>query len=91
VRHQLYRLHQRLAPAPVTMIEPILGGWVAQAIYTAAELGIADALADGPLSVHALTRRVEADPHALGRLLRALINLRSFSAAARRALLPPLI
>jgi C-methyltransferase len=74
VRHHLYRLHQRLVPAPVALSELILGAWVAQAVHAAAELGVADALADGPLSIDELARRVEADPGALARLLRALIT-----------------
>lgn len=74
VRHHLYRLHQRLVPAPVAMTELVLGAWVAQAVHAAAELGIADALADGPLSAQELGRRVDANPDALERLLRALIT-----------------
>ncbi|GAC1407025.1 MAG: hypothetical protein NVSMB60_27220 [Mycobacterium sp.] len=49
VRHHLYRLHQQLTPAPAAMIEMILAGWTSQAITVAAQLGVADALADGPL------------------------------------------
>ncbi|MGA7133814.1 MAG: methyltransferase [Mycobacterium sp.] len=74
VRHHLYRLHQRLVPAPVALSELVVGAWVAQAVHAAAELGIADALADGPLAIDELARRVEADPDALARLLRALIT-----------------
>ena len=48
-RHQLYRLNQRLAPAPAAIFEMILAGWTSQAITVAAQLGVADALADGPL------------------------------------------
>ncbi|MDT5182906.1 MAG: hypothetical protein QOI29_1064 [Mycobacterium sp.] len=50
LRHRLYRAYQRLAPAPVVMIDLILAGWMSQAIEAAAELGIADALAAGPLT-----------------------------------------
>jgi C-methyltransferase len=74
LRHRLYRTHQRLAPAPVAMLELILAGWTSQAIEAAAELGIADALAAGPLTADDLARRVGADPDALDRLLRALIS-----------------
>jgi C-methyltransferase len=66
VRHHLYRLHQRLVPAPVALSELVVGAWVAQAVHAAAELGIADALADGPLAIDELARGVEADPDALG-------------------------
>src|ERR1700744_6353011 len=74
VRHHLYRLHQRLVPAPVAVAERVVGAWVAQAVAAAAELGIADALADGPLSIDELALRVGADPDALERLLRALMT-----------------
>ncbi len=74
VRHHLYRLHQRLVPTQVALSELLLGAWVAQAVHAAAELGVADALADGPLSIDELALRVGADPDALERLLRALIT-----------------
>ncbi|MDT5010350.1 MAG: hypothetical protein QOH57_1967 [Mycobacterium sp.] len=74
VRHHLYRLHQRLAPASAAMMEMIIAGWMSQAITVVAELGVADALADGPLPIDELAARVNADPDALSRLLRALIG-----------------
>ena len=73
-RHYLYRLHQRSAPAAVAMLEMVMAAWVAQAIQVAAELGIADALADDPLPLDDLADRVGADPDALRRLMRALIS-----------------
>ena len=73
-RHHLYRLHQRSAPAAAAMFEMVTGAWVAQAIQVAAELGIADALADHPLPLDDLANRVGADPDALRRLMRALIS-----------------
>jgi C-methyltransferase len=73
-RHHLYRLHQRLTPAPAAMIEMILAGWTSQAITVAAQLGVADALRDGPLAIDELAARVDADADALRRLLRALIS-----------------
>jgi hypothetical protein len=74
IRHHLYQAHQRLVPAPAAMTELILGQWVSQAIAAAAQLGIADALAAGPLPLHELASRLDADPEALARLLRALIS-----------------
>ena len=56
------------------MFEMITGAWVAQAIQAAAELGIADVLADNPLPLDDLADRVGADPDALRRLMRALIS-----------------
>lgn len=55
-------------------MELILNAWAAQAITAAADLGIADALAEGPLSAEELAVAVNADADAVGRLLRALIG-----------------
>ncbi|WKG03857.1 methyltransferase [Mycolicibacterium sp. HK-90] len=74
VRHHLRRVHQRAVPPPAAMLEMILGAWVAQGIAAAAQLGVADALADGPLRPEELARRVQADPDALDRLMRALVG-----------------
>src|SRR5580693_9515128 len=74
IRHHLYRLNQRLVPAPAAMMEMIIATWTSQAIAVAAELGVADALADGPLPIDELAARVGADADALHRLLRALIG-----------------
>ncbi|BBY65627.1 methyltransferase [Mycolicibacterium helvum] len=73
-RHHLLLLHQRMLPAPMAMMELVVSGWPAQAITTAAQLGIADALADGPLAIDELAARVGADADALRRLMRALIG-----------------
>jgi uncharacterized protein YjiS (DUF1127 family) len=73
-RHHLYRLNQRLTPAPAAMFEMILAAWTSQAITAAAQLGVADVLADGPLPIDELAARVDADADALRRLLRALIS-----------------
>nr|WP_244275500.1 acetylserotonin O-methyltransferase [Mycobacterium europaeum] len=59
-------------------MELILNAWVAQAITSAADLGVADALADGPLSGEQLANRLGADPDALRRLMRALIGIGIF-------------
>lgn len=74
VRHHLLRLHQSLVPKPAAMAELVIGAYISQAIAVAADLRIADALADGPLRCDELADRVGADPDALGRLLRALIS-----------------
>ena len=73
-RHQLARLHRRTVPPPVAVMEMVVGSWTAQAITAAAELGIADALARGPLTADELAAEVGADADALRRLLRALIS-----------------
>jgi hypothetical protein len=48
---------------------------ITASLYTAAELGIADALADGPCTVDELSVAVDALESALGRLLRALVTI----------------
>ena len=73
-RHHLNRLQQRMVPPQAAMMDLISGAWTAQAITAAAELGVADALAKAPLSIDELATAVDADPDALGRLLRALIS-----------------
>jgi C-methyltransferase len=73
-RHYLLRVHQRTVPPYVAMMEMIMNAWTAQAITAAVDLGIADALADGPLRVEELASEVNADPDALRRLLRALMG-----------------
>jgi hypothetical protein len=77
-RHHLYGLNQRLAPAPAAVFEMILAGWTSQAITVAADLGVADALSEGPLSIEQLATRVDADADALGRLMRALVGRNIF-------------
>ena len=74
IRHYLYRLNQRLTPAPAAMMEMIVATWTSQAITVAAQLGVADALTNGPLPIEELAARVGADADALRRLLRALIG-----------------
>lgn len=52
--------------------------WVSQAVSVAAELGVADTLAEGPRHVDDIARTVGADADALYRLLRALSDLDLF-------------
>jgi len=68
LRHHLYRLNQRLMPAPAAMMEMIVGTWLSQAITAAAELGVADGLAAGPMTIDELAATVGADSDALRRL-----------------------
>ena len=57
----------------------IAGGWVAQAIAVAADLGIADLLADGPKSSAELAEATDSHPRALYRLLRTLAGVGVFT------------
>lgn len=62
------------------MMQMITGKWLSQAIYAAAELGVADHLAKGPRSSADLATAVGADPSSLHRLLRALAGFGVFTA-----------
>lgn len=48
-------------PPPVRMLQLITGYWISQAVGTAAKLGLADQLADGPRSAEDVATRVRAD------------------------------
>lgn len=61
-------------PAHFTLLDLIEGSMVTQAIYVAAKLGLADVLADGPLTVATIAHRVKSDPEATYRLLRLLAS-----------------
>jgi O-methyltransferase domain/Dimerisation domain len=72
----------RQAPPGVRLNHLLAGAWVAQAIGVAAELGIADLLADGPKSSADLAQATGSHARALYRLLRALAGVGIFSEAA---------
>lgn len=57
----------------------VVGGCTAQAIYTAAKLGIADVLADGPATADEIATKVGAHPDGTYRLLRALTTQSIFA------------
>jgi hypothetical protein len=54
------------------MLELVTGAWVTQSVGVAARLGLADRLAEHPLSAPELAEAVGAHPARLGRLLRML-------------------
>jgi hypothetical protein len=61
-------------PSPVAhVLELLAGKWIAQAVSTAATLGLADALR-GPMSIEALAQSTGCDPSALGRLVAVLVG-----------------
>jgi len=55
------------------------GSWITQGISVAAELGIADLLADGPQTVEDLAERTNTNSSALYRVLRALASVGIFA------------
>lgn len=56
----------------------IVGSWVTQAIYVAAEIGIADLLAPGPRTAEELAQETGAHGAALYRVMRALASIDVF-------------
>ncbi|WP_409426412.1 methyltransferase [Mycobacterium sp. SMC-11] len=74
LRGGLQRLRQATVPASVAVMELGFGAWLAQALVATVRLGIADALADGPLTADEVARRAGTDPRATYRLMRALAS-----------------
>lgn len=72
IRSGVGQLGRRMTPPPVAVLEMIVGAWLSQAIYVAAQLKIADEMASGPKEVSALAKAVGAHEESLFRLLRAL-------------------
>ena len=66
------------APPPMQMMEMLYGALATQMISVAAELGVADQLADGPKPVAEIARAVGAHEVNLFRLLRGLAGLGVF-------------
>jgi hypothetical protein len=60
------------------LLRLMIGPWIAQAIFVAAKLDLADRLRDGPQPVAALAAASGADPAALYRVLRALASVGVF-------------
>jgi hypothetical protein len=67
-------LQARLLPPEAVMMNLINGFGLPRCIWVAAELGLADQLADTPMYVEDLARAVGANPDALYRVLRALAS-----------------
>jgi hypothetical protein len=79
-----------LSKAQQPLAGMITGYWLAQAVYAAAKLEIADRLADGPRTADELATLTGAHDRSLYRLLRALASVGVFAedAAGRFALTP---
>ena len=78
-------------PASARLMQMLMGKWVARAISTAAELGIADRLATGDKTPEELAAVANAHAPSLYRLLRALASIGIFAEMAeRRFTLTPL-
>jgi len=77
-------------PPPIAVLGFITGMWAAQAVATAARLGIPDKLAEGPRSAAEIAGAVGADPAALHRLMRgiAAVGVLAFEPGGRFSLTP---
>ncbi|WP_437287981.1 methyltransferase [Sorangium sp. So ce406] len=62
-------------PPAFRLNQMIMSLWVPQVIHAAAELGVADVLAEAPLSSGDVAARLGTHPDATDRLLRALVTL----------------
>ncbi len=61
------------------MMQMLMGPWVAQSIYAAAKLGLADLLAERPHACHELATLTQTHPQSLYRLLRGLASVGIFA------------
>lgn len=77
-------MNQQEKPPFKVMHEMLTGAWVAQSIYAAAKLGIADLVADAPKDCVELAAATDTHAPTLYRLLRALAGVGVFTEVAPR-------
>jgi hypothetical protein len=73
-RNGVAKLHRGMVPAQVRVLERSLGIIDTKTIAVVADLGVADALADGPKTVDELSATLGVDADALNRVLRYLVG-----------------
>ena len=71
-------------PPNLALLQLITGKWIVQAIYVAAELGIADHMAEGPRSSGEIAKACDTNEDATYRLLRGLANVGVFAESESR-------
>jgi len=71
-------------PADAQLMQLLSGAFIAPAIYTAAKIGIADLLVDGPKTAAELASKTDTDERSLYRLLRSLASVGAFEEVAPR-------
>jgi hypothetical protein len=71
-------------PAPALVLQMLTGKWISQAISTAAQLKLADYLADGSKSIDELASASKTNARALRGLLRALASVGVFAERSER-------
>ncbi len=72
-------MKQNELPPPAQLMNFILGRWISKPIYVAAELRIADLLANGPKSIEELANASQSHAPFLYRMMRALASVGVFS------------
>jgi hypothetical protein len=81
--NRTYRKEKNMQPSNLPpqsqLMQFILGKWISKPIYVAAELGIADMLAEGPQSIEALAAMSQSHAPTLYRVMRALAAVGIFS------------
>lgn len=75
-------MDERDVPPPARMLQLITGYWVSKMLRVVAELGVADALRDGPRTAADLAGQLDVDAERLGRVLRALASVGVFRSEA---------
>ncbi|MCP4630708.1 MAG: methyltransferase [bacterium] len=66
-------------PPQAQLMQFIIGKWISKPVYAAAELGIADMLAEGPKSIDELALESRSHAPSLYRMMRALASVGIFS------------
>ncbi len=79
LRNFLNAVVQRTVPAPVAMLELVLGYFTIPMVRAAAQLDVAEHLAGGPLTAEELARATGANPAALARLMNTLVSMGIFT------------
>ena len=65
-------------PPPAQLMKFIVGRWISKPIYVAAELGIADMLAEGSKSIEELAQASQSHASSIYRVMRALASVGIF-------------
>jgi hypothetical protein len=79
VNEKEMKMNQNAMPPHVQVMQFILNQWISKPIYVAAELGIADMLADGPKSIDELANLSGVHAPSLYRMMRALAGVEIFT------------
>jgi hypothetical protein len=71
-------------PPDAQLLQLVGGAFVAQAVYVAAKLGIADLLADGPKTAEYLSVATSTDERSIYRVMRSLASVRAFAEVSEK-------